>query len=372
MKKALVLSLAVVLGLGVASFAQTLSGSWDTTITIVPSPVVTLGINSTLTVEYAVSGWTFSSITVLDETGWLGQSFEVGGALGAFSLGSTLVFDPAAVLFESWEVVGGLSLAGVTFEGTFTLEPGVTTLEIVGAGSAGTVDVEVDLTLGDGDGCNFNFGGVDITVSFPFSCADVVSVISFDCLGFNYVTFAVAGIALPSLPWVTVDALLTFEVDQKTLTLSPNFDFGAIACFKLYVTQVHVDGVGGEATPGTALSVGDIAISGIGLSTEIGGVSFTGISYWGTGTKPGLLKGTSYWEAYQIATTDDGCCGPFAFDITVYFLQGGLQLFDVAEIAANMSIQIATQFTFSTGISIDLTAVPSAFTEWTIGFLVEW
>ena len=32
MKKALVLSLAVVLGLGVASFAQTLSGSWDTTI----------------------------------------------------------------------------------------------------------------------------------------------------------------------------------------------------------------------------------------------------------------------------------------------------------------------------------------------------
>ncbi len=36
MKKALVLSLAVVLGLGVASFAQTLSGSWDTTIGIQP------------------------------------------------------------------------------------------------------------------------------------------------------------------------------------------------------------------------------------------------------------------------------------------------------------------------------------------------
>jgi hypothetical protein len=36
-----------------------------------------------------------------------------------------------------------------------------------------------------------------------------------------------------------------------------------------------------------------------------------------------------------------------------------------------MSIQVATQFTFSTGIKIDLTADP-AFTEWTIGFLVEW
>jgi hypothetical protein len=39
MKKALVLSLAFVLGLGVASFAQTLSGSWETTIGITPSPV---------------------------------------------------------------------------------------------------------------------------------------------------------------------------------------------------------------------------------------------------------------------------------------------------------------------------------------------
>jgi hypothetical protein len=361
MKKALVLSLAVVLGLGVASFAQTLSGSWDTTISIVPSPV-TLGIDSELTVTYAVSGWSFSSITVLNETGWLGQSFEVGGALGAFTLGSTLVFDPALVAFESLEVTGGLSLAGVTFDGTFTLEPGVTELVIVGAGSAGAVDVEIELTLGSGEGCDFDFAGVDITVGFPFCCADIASTISFDCDGFNSVTFEVEGIALPALPWVTLDALLTFTVTEKTLVITPNFDFGAVACFDIYITQLATGN----------LTISDITISGIGLSCEIGGVEFTGISYWGATPKPGLLLGTPYWEAYQIATTDDGCCGPFNFDVTIYFLQGGLQLFDVAEIVANMSIQIATQFTFSTGISIDLTAVPSAFTEWTIGFLVEW
>jgi hypothetical protein len=55
----------------------------------------------------------------------------------------------------------------------------------------------------------------------------------------------------------------------------------------------------------------------------------------------------------------------------VFFEQGGLQLFDVAEIDASMEIQIATQFTFSTSIAIDLSA-PVAFVEWTLGFLVEW
>ncbi len=237
----------------------------------------------------------------------------------------------------------------------------MTTLELVGAGSAGNVDVSVDLMLGSGEGCDFNFAGIDIEVDFPFCCANVISKISFDCDGFNDVTFEVDGIALPALPWVTLDALLTFTVTEKTLVLTPNFDFGAVACFDIYITQLAEGN----------LTISDITISGIGLSCEIGGVEFTGISYWGTGTKPGLLKGTPYWEAYQIKTTDDGCCGPFNFDVTIYFLQNGLQLFDVAEIVANMSIQVATQFTFSTGISIDLTATP-AFTNWTIGFLVEW
>jgi len=369
MKKALVLSLAVVLGLGVASFAQTLSGSWDTTIGITPSPVA-LTIDSELIVTYAVSGWSFTSDTVLDETGWQGQEFDVNGALGAFSIGSALVFDPATALFDSWEVTGGLSIAGVSFEATFDLTDTGTTLEIVGSGSAGNVDVSIDLMLGSGDGCDFNFSGVTIDVGFPFCCADVTSEISFDCDGFNYVTFEVDGIAIPNLPWLSLDAVLKFTpgpTGGKTLTLTPAFDFGAIACFDLYIEQLSTGGIG----PTSVLSLGDIVISGIGLDCTIGGVEFTGISYWGTGDKPGLLEDTDYWEAYQIKTTDDGCCGPFEFDITVYFLQGGLQLFDVAEIDANMSLQVAQQFTFSTGIAIDLTVSP-AFTNWTIGFLVEW
>jgi hypothetical protein len=363
MKVALVLGLALVLGVGAASFAQTLSGSWDSTVSIVPSPVA-LGIRSELIVTYAMSGWTFSSDTVLTDAGWASQHFDASGALGGFTLGSTLVFNPATVAFTSWTATGALSLAGVTFSGTFTVKPGDTQFVLRGAGTAGTVAIDATVTLGgDNDGiCDFDWSGVVVGATFPFCCGDITSTISFDCDGFDYVNFKVAGIAIPALPWVTLNATLTFSMQTKALVLSPTFNFGAVACFNLYIAQAQTG----------SLALDDIMISGIGLNCEIGGVEFTGISFWGTGTKPGLLVGTPYWEVYQIATTDDGCCGPLGFDVAVYFLSGGLQLFDVAEIDANLSIQISTQFEFSTGISIDLTAGPNAFTKWTVGFLVEW
>jgi len=364
MKRGLVLSLAPVLGLGVASFAQTLSGSWDTAATIVPSPV-SLGIRSEFIVTYAVSGWSFTSDTLLTQVGWSSQRFDASGALGGFALGSTLTFNPTTVAFTSWTATGSLSLVGVAFSGVFTLTPDNTTLVLRSSGTVGTVGAGVAVTLGDptvGSGCDLNWTGVDITVGFPLSCADVTSAIGFDCTGFKAATFGVTGIAIPNLPWVTLDATLTFQTQTKSLVVSPKFDLGDGACFDVYITQAQTG----------SLTLDGMTISGIGLRCEIGGTWFTGVSYWGAGTKPGLLAGTPYWEAYQIATLDDGCCGPFNFDVTVYFLEGGVQLFDVSKVVANMEVQISTQFTFSTGITIDLAAAPNAFTLWTLGFLVEW
>ena len=362
MKRCLAAWLILALGVAVASSAQTLSGSWNTTVGITPSPVV-LSLDSELIVTYAVSGWSFTSDTLLDETGWADQRFDISGTLGAVALGSSIDFTPTnpSAFFGRWTATAGVSLSGVTFGGTFTLTPGNIRLVGTASGALGNVTLSSSITLGDLTSvgvCDLTFQGMTVTVAFPFCCADVTSTFVFDCAGFDKATLKVNDLAIPGLPWVTIDALLTFEVQTKSLVLTPTFDFGLESCFSVYF------GLG-------TLILNDMTIDGIGLSCTLGGVTFTGQSYWGTGTKPSLLSGTPYWEAYQIATTDDGCCGPFDFDVTIYFLQGGLQLFDVAEIDANMSIQIATQFTFSTGIEIDLTATP-AFTNWTLGFLVEW
>jgi hypothetical protein len=363
-KEALALGLALVLGLGVASFAQTFNGSWNTAITIVPSPL-TPAINTELIVTYAVNGWSLSSDTSLTQAGWSAQVFSAKGVLGAFTLGSTLTFSPATLTFSSWSTTGGLSLVGTTFDGTlastFTLTPDNTDLKIVSRGTAGGLDIDVTVTFGAplGSLCDFGWTGATIGIGFPFCCTDVTSTIAYDCTGFRYVTLAVAGLALPGIAWATLDALLTFTIDQKDLRVTPRFDFGALACFDIYLTN-----------PATLF--GDVSAVGLGIACEIGGVEFSGISYWGTGTKPGLLQDTPYWEAYQITTTDDGCCGPMDFDVTVYFLEGGTQLFDVAAIEANTSIRISSQFMFSTGISVDLEAAPATFSEWTLGFVVTW
>jgi hypothetical protein len=366
MKRALVLSLICVLGLAFSGLAATLSGSWDTDVTIDPGQTNfndAIGLVSTLTVAYTVGDWTFTSVTDLDENGWTDQDFSVIGVLGAFTISSGLDFDPAANTFGEWTTTAGVSIAGVSFGMTFDLTPGDVELTLTGSGVAGDVTVDVTVTFGtpDNDACDLDWTGVTIGIGFPFCCADIDLTVEFDCDGFVSACFGVVGIAVPNMPYMTLDADLCFDMDGKTLVLSPSFDFGAVACFDLYF---DVDTSGN-------ITIQDISIVGIGLSCDIGAVTFSGISYWGANDEaPAPLTDTGYWEAYTIETNDDACCGPFGFDLTFFFLDGGVALFDIAEIDANMTLQVASQFEFSMGLNVDVNA--GAFTLWTVGFLVTW
>lgn len=363
MKKALVLSLVFALGLGFAVSAQTLSGTWDTTVTIDPI-TPTIGIDTVLSVNYVVGAWDFGTVITLDETGLTGLDFSVDGVLGAFTIGSDLVFDPLTVDFKSWNVVTGVSIAGVTFGADFTLAAG-TVLILSGSGVAGDVVVSVDLTLGDNVLCDFDFAGVIITVEFPFYCVDLTAAIEFDCDGFVDLCFTAEGIVVPSFPWLTIDAELCFQTDSKTLTISPDFDFGVGVCIDVYMDLGYSPD---PSVAGEPITIQDFTIYGIGIEAEFGGVLFTGLSSLDE-VNYDLVK-DPYWEVYTISTTDDGCCGPFTFDVSLYFMELGVQLFDIAELEANMSIQVAAQFEFSTGIIIDIDG--GDFTEWTLGFEVTW
>ncbi|MCK5245349.1 hypothetical protein KAR02_00510, partial [Candidatus Bipolaricaulota bacterium] len=76
MKRALVFSLICVLGVAFTGFAASLSGSWDTDVTIDPQQTnfsVAIGLTSVLTVAYTIGDWTFTSVTDLDDGGWTDQ-----------------------------------------------------------------------------------------------------------------------------------------------------------------------------------------------------------------------------------------------------------------------------------------------------------
>ena len=381
MKRALVLSLAVIFGLGIAVTAQTLSGEWTLGVDIVTNnPALSfaeaLDFSSTLTVSYTVGGWTFTSVSDFDDDGWADQDFSAAGSLGAWTFSSAVDFDPAGA-FGSLDIDTSIALGGMTFGFEFELAGNDVELVLIGSGATSLVDITVEVTFGgdDNDICDLNWSGVTVEFGFPFCCADIGGELTFDCYGFQGICFEVAGIAIPNLPWVTIGAELCFQTESKTLTLSPAFDFGADVCFDLYIDQVVTGGAG----PAAILELGNFEIEGIGLECEIGGIAFTAISYWGAARfwngaaydYPGLLMyhGQQYWEAYQIATTDDACCGPFAFDITVYFDAASTSLFDIALFEANMTLQVATQFEFGMGLEYD---VVGGAQLWTIDFTVTW
>lgn len=362
MRRILALLLAFVLGCCLVGVGQTLSGTWDVDITIDPQDASfadAIWITSVLTADYTVGDWTFSSITTLEfDTGtYMYQTFNAAGMLGAFTINSNLDFNMSIPRFDEWIVDVAVSLAGIDFAANIELDDQDLELEILVSGQAGDVGIALDLEFGDSDDvCDLPFAYGSIELEFPFCCADVSAYVFLHCDGFRYVSFDVSGIAVPALPWLTLDAELQFSLTEKTLDLTPGFSFGEIVCFDLYF---DVDTSGN-------LTLGDISIVGIGLSCDIGGVTFTGLSE----LPGGDLVDAPYWEVYTISTTDDACCGPFSFDISVYFLEGGLRLFDVGLFEAAMEIQISSQFTYNMALSIDVEN--QNFTEWLIGFVVAW
>jgi hypothetical protein len=353
----------LVLAFGCIGLAQELSGTWDLDVSIDPQQTNfsnSLSVSSILKVNYSIGDWTFGSSTVLDENGWADQDFSVTGTLGAFTLTGAIDFNPDAT-FGSLVTTASTSIAGLLLGSQFTLQNNDTFLTFTASGTSGSLNVSVSVDLGDNDDvCDFPFDKVTIALGFPFCCANVTSALTIDCDGFDQVSLSTSGITIPNLPWLSLSAQLVYTLQTKSLTLSPTFDFGSVTCFDFYVS---VDSSGN-------LTLSSISIDGIKMSCDFGTVTFTGISYWGETGKPSFLAGTDYWEGYRIETNADACCGPFSFDLTVYFLENGIRLFDVSMFEANFDLTLSPQFTFDMGLNIDVES--GAAVTWTLGFEIDW
>jgi hypothetical protein len=371
----------MVLGLGTLAFAGPLSGAWESEIcfgvlSYEDEALFGLtGLTSTLTIDYSVCGWEFESVSGIDFDGWTTQSFTAGGALGAFTFDSEVVFDPANALFTLWDSSVGVSIAGVNINSRYVLiedswsPTGYSSgWEFNISGEAGlcslgadvyfniwplyyTLDPEWEVqtpselpgtTLLILPGNCFCFTYVELYTSFPFCCVEEVEMsVAFSALdGFEGVTFLVSGIEMPGLAWITFDAELTFDVgdDGKDLTLTPSLNLGDSICFDIYADLVWYDSV-----------ITGLNIYGIGLTCDMGqGVTFSSQSVldWPNHFySPSLGKLASsedyaitwlgfvdaldyaawlccetYWEKFTISSSSDACCGgAFGFDLGVYF-----------------------------------------------------
>jgi len=99
MKKALVMTFVLVLGLGLTAFADgVLSGVWDTDISLYPAASVfgdfIKSFTSKVDVDYTIGGFTFGMESKFGVLGLTGMDFEADGALGAFTFDLDLDFAP--------------------------------------------------------------------------------------------------------------------------------------------------------------------------------------------------------------------------------------------------------------------------------------
>ncbi len=366
MRRAFILGAVIVMGFALAGSAEALTGHWRIDLGINPqtsSFVEAFSYSAELLVKYTVGDWTFSSLSILDESGWKNQAFSTIGVVGGFTVSSALNFDPDVPEFEKWTMTTTVQLSGVTFSGTFELydEDSFLTLQV--RGSSEGIDIVAIAKFGDDDDpigeCDLDFSSLRIGIDFPFCCTEVKSTIYFDCSGFDKIVFEAAEIAIPEFPWVTLDAKIEFTVQTKSLTITPSFDFSAV-CVELYV---------GVETSGT-LTFDALHFDGFKLECDVGDVQFTAISFWGDGefvSKPGILG--DYWEMYMIEADEDACCGPFDFEAAVFFDEESVHLFDAAKFTFDMSIAFTPSMEFSMGTDYVLGV---GVTSLDFGFLITW
>lgn len=107
MKKALVMTFVLVLGLGFAAFADgALSGVWDTDVSLYPAAGVfgdfIKSFTSEVDFDYSIGGWVFGIESTFGLAGLTGMDFEADGTLGAFTFDLDIDFAPMIVLTEAY------------------------------------------------------------------------------------------------------------------------------------------------------------------------------------------------------------------------------------------------------------------------------
>ena len=269
MKKALVISMLVVAGLGLATFAGPLSGCWDIwTVLSVDKATEAVFMDyfgSTLTLDYTTCGWTFGSTAKFDKHGFKNMWFDAEGSVGAFGFYGVLDFVPQTASYKFLAGFGNLSIAGMTvYAGgmlyNFNHSNGLAPLNgigfvVGGYGDAGVCSVYVEAqfnmnaTIGtiywygydsmidwilyyDTDECAWykpgltvqtatcvtTWSGLDVYVEYPFACFDLLTTVAFDCVkGFDKACFYIDDICT-GIDWLLLDDLnICFEVQTKSV-----------------------------------------------------------------------------------------------------------------------------------------------------------
>ena len=226
-----------------------------------------------------------------------------------------------------------------------------------------------------------NFTGQKFTIStLKFCCSDTITATLYmSCDGFEYLSLAATDILVPTLPWLTLDVELVYELQTKTLTLTPGLDLGDILCFDLYADLIY---------GATIRDISGIQITGLEIVCQLGSVTLRDVALFGPTRgitteaygslvlpvadilASGMDYYPDYWQMLSIVYGDvDDCCGgTISFIANTYFDDTASSLFEVALFHLEATIPYGEALWYTFGLE----AKPTGIDWMKLGFGVNW
>ena len=181
------------------------------------------------------------------------------------------------------------------------------------------------------------------------------------------------------MPWLSLDVDLTFDLQTKSLVLTPRLSLGEVFCVELYAeldwdaSTWLIDGIGFygielacELGPVTVRDVAVFDLNRYAITTEAYGSTVERLI---DAIEEGHDVYPDYWELFSIAYRGDGCCGgDMMFLLNVYFDDASASLFDWAMTHVEAAIPLADAFSFT----LAMEAIPAGIDSLTFGFHVDW
>lgn len=391
--KCLGIALVCTLAMALPSMAQ-LSGSWEASLLILPSPPGVTLETCVLTLAYAVAeGWQITSTSTFGTLGLTAQGFGILGAFGPLSMTGGIEFNPqdsstvtvtyppgctpptepvvlTAPAYKSAWFLTKLSLLGVEVGGKlnhwaypYTQDPTdatsieayrwpccppqtqtYTLLSLIVSSAPTTLVVRFS------DCCTgLSFTDATLTLSGASLCCGITHHIEvyFTKLGFVHLKFT---LDLPLCCGIFLESSITYTVDAKSFAIKPKWLGGGQVCFELYGDVLWDD---------VMMVVHGLAIYGYRLRCDFSSCSYmeflTALDVDRVEEILGdddLFRGDEF-EYLKLGFCGPGCCGGmYTVDISLFFQPSG-SLFGFSRFGARLGAPLLANFTvyLSFGVS---------------------
>lgn len=333
------------------------------------------GLDTTFEIDYAFGDLVTSSTSEFFLLGYIWQGFGLSGAVGAFGVQSDVLFGPSTGDYLYAQLILSLSLGGIDI-GFYAAQLSDAVLGGPADGAAfrfagyiGDFGLESVTQFGAHiDGITIfhaatglwkhyttnpivpgqGFTGQLFTLSgWRFGCVVLDTVLTLNCDGFESAVF---GFAIDTgITWLELDATLAFDLQTKSLVVTPTLVLAENLCANVYVDVL-----------GNGHTLLGFNLYGFELNYAWGGVTFKELIVLDTAryaiTTPeygseivavteaideGYDFYSDYFELLAIEAVMDGCCGGnIRFLLNNYFDKASPGPFDWAMMHAEIALPI--------------------------------